>query len=147
MGVRLLEGGIAVGFGAGDALVASKVAGTGPGGIPWTVYYEAAGVATMLFGAKVGVSAEVRDTVGIAALSLAGARVTRAAVAGKLMAGPKAWGGDGEGGDFYGDPGDGAGGGAPSSRSIRALPGSNRGGGWSVTGGYVPLAEAPGVAG
>jgi hypothetical protein len=144
MGVRLLEKSVALGFGAGEALVAGKVAGSGPGGIPWPVYYEAAGVAAMLFGDKIGIQAEVRDTVGIAALSLAGARVTKAALAGKLMSGPKAWGGDGEGGDlFAADPGAAAGGGA---RSIRQLQ-NGRGGGWSVTGTYVPLAEAPGVAG
>jgi hypothetical protein len=150
MGVRLLEGGVALGFGAGDALIASKVSKMGPGGIPFPVYYEAAGVAAMLFGNKIGISPEVRDVVGIAALSLAGARVTRAALAGKLMSGPKAWGGDAHGGDFFSaDPGTGGGGPAaafPTSRTIRALPGG-RGGGWSVSGGYVPIAEAPGVAG
>lgn len=155
MGVRLLEGGVALGFGAGDALIASKVAGMGPAGIPWPVYYEAAGVAAGLFGRKVGIPAEVGDVAMIAALSLGGARLTRAALAGKLMSGPRAWGGDAHGGDYTGGYLDGSGGLATGGvaayatpRSIRALPGiAGRGGGWSVSGGYVPLAEAPGVAG
>lgn len=149
MGVRMLEGSVALGFGAADALIASKVVGTGPGGIPWPVLFEGAGVAVGFFGSKVGVPVEVRDTTLIAALALAGTRLTRSALAGKLMSGPKAWGGDAHGGDYfaggdYSDPS--VGGGRATTRSIRALPGS-RGGGWSVSGGFVPLAEAPGVAG
>lgn len=152
MGVRMLEGGVALGFGAGDALIAAKVAGMGPGGIPWPVYYEAAGIAAGLFGSKLGIPAEVGDVAMIAALSLGGARLTRSALAGKLMVGPKAWGGDAHGGDYSGgylDGGVATGGVAfATPRSIRALPGiAGRGGGWSVSGGYVPLAEAPGVAG
>jgi len=37
----MIEKAVALGFGAGDAVVASKVPGMGPGGIPWPVYYEA----------------------------------------------------------------------------------------------------------
>jgi hypothetical protein len=145
----MLEGGVALGFGAGDALIAGKVAGMGPGGIPWPVLYEGAGVAVGFFGSKVGVPVEVRDTLLISSLSLAGARVTRAALAGKLMSGPKAWGGEGDvGGDYsFADSSSGGGRALPAARSIRALPGSRVGGGWSVSGGFVPLAEAPGVAG
>jgi hypothetical protein len=147
VGVRLLEGGVALGFGAGDALVASKVTGMGPGGIPWTVYYEAVGIAAGLFGDKVGLSSEIRDPLLFSALSLAGVRATRAALAGKLMSGPKAWGGHGEGGDVFGtwagDPGSG---GmaypAIAGPRVRAMPG--RGGGFSV---WPVTQEAPGVAG
>jgi hypothetical protein len=89
----------------------------------------------------------VRDTLLLSALGLAGARVTRAAIAGKLMVGPKAWGGDAHGGDFMagdiaaGGDYDASMGGAGRSR-VRALPG--RGGGFSL---YPVSQEAPGVAG
>jgi hypothetical protein len=96
--IRFMHGGIALAVGAGDALVTSKVTGTGPGGIPWAVYFESAAVAAGIFGGKIGIDADVRDPLLLSGLALAGARLTRVAAVGKLMSGPKAWGG--EGGDF-----------------------------------------------
>lgn len=156
MAVRLLHGGVALGFGAADAFVSSKVAQMGPGGIPFSVYLEAAGVVAGIWGDKVGVSADVRDPLLLSALGLAGARLTRAAMANKLMAGPKAWGGDpfygtSTGGDFNSVGGmyDGSGGAAQTpaiaARSVRLLPGRAAvGGGYSL---YPASQEAPGVAG
>lgn len=140
---------MAAGFGAGDALVTSKVAGAGPGGIPWSVYYEGAGIAAMLFGGRVGIPAEVRDSVGLSAIALAGARLTRAALSGKLMSGPQAWGGDQlVGGDYSLADGSGGGAALPGAHvaRIRALS-AGRGGGWNTTGDLVPFKEAPGVMG
>lgn len=158
MGIRLLdtEHLVAVGFGAGDALVTAKVKGMGPGGIPWPVLYEGVGVVAGLFGSKVGIPPAVRDSVLISSLALAGSRLSRVAMAGKLMTGPKAWGGDSAGGDFnFGDPSQATGGAALPAGSfpaafagrpgLRALTG--RGGGWSISGAQVPFAEAPGVLG
>ena len=145
----MIEKAVALGFGAGDAVVASKVPGMGPGGIPWPVYYEAAGLAIGFFGNKVGVSEATRDTVLIAALAQLGARGARVAMAGKLMLGPRAWGGA-EGGYASGDmtsPGDAGTGGAPamSAGRPRLLAGARaQGGGFSV---WPVSQEAPGVAG
>ena len=130
-------------------MVAAKVARMGPGGIPFPVYYEAAGLALGFFGDKVGVGAEIRDTVLVSSLALLGSRVARAGLAGKLMAGPKAWGGEGDGyaniGAGGGEGGDYDLGGVPGGgRSrVRMLPGA-RGGGFSV---WPVSQEAPGVAG
>lgn len=144
-----MEKGVAFAFGAGDAVIAAKAPGMGPGGIPWPVYYEAAGLAVGFFGGKVGVSETTRDTVLIAALAQLGARGARVAMAGKLMQGPKAWGGA-EGGYGSGDvlsPGDagtgGAGAGAGRPRLLTAGK-SAQGGGFSV---WPVSQEAPGVAG
>jgi hypothetical protein len=156
MAIRLLdtEHLTALGFGAGDALVTAKVTGTGPGGIPWPVYYEAAGVAVMFFGDKVGLPAGVRDSAGISALALLGARVTRAAVKGQLMSGPRAWGGDqGDvGGDFLSGGngyGDNSGGGRalPPAAKVRLMQGQRVGGGFSISGLPVAFSEPAGVAG
>lgn len=138
----MVESGIAVGFGAADALITAKVTGAGPGRIPWPVYFEAAGVAAGFFGDKVGIPTEVRDVVGISALALAGSRLARVAMAGNLAKGPSAWGGD------YTLPaatstGGGGGGALPSSRrNIRQLPGMGGVSTWDLT-----ASEAPGVAG
>lgn len=137
----MVESGLAVGFGAADALITAKVRGAGPGRIPWPVYFEAAGVAAAFFGDKVGITGEVRDVVGISALALAGSRLARVAMAGNLAKGPSAWGGD------YNLPaatGGGGGGQAlPSSRrNIRQLPGMGGVSTWDLT-----ASEAPGVAG
>lgn len=147
--MRLLHGGVAIGIGAADALVTSKVAQRGPGGISFAVYLEAAAIAVGLWGSKVGVDAEVRDAALLSGLTLAGARITNAAAKGQLMAGPKAWGGD----PYYGtstggDGGDLAAGGAPARMapaSVRVLPGkAATGGGYSL---FPASQEAPGVAG
>jgi len=90
--IRLVEGAVAVGFGAADAMVQSKT-GTGPGGVPWVVIFEGAGAAAGLFGDKIGVPSEMRDPLAFASLSLIGARLAHAAQAGTLAQGPKAWGG------------------------------------------------------
>lgn len=91
--IRIVEGAVAVAAGAVDALVQSKVAGSGPGGIPWIVYAEAGMVGAGLFGDKIGLPSEVRDPLAFAGLTLAGARLTHAAAGGALLQGPKAWGG------------------------------------------------------
>jgi hypothetical protein len=145
MGIRIAEGGIAVGFGAADALVTAKITTKGPGNIPWPVYLEGAGIAAGFFGEKVGLPVEVRDTVMVSALALAGARLTRVAMAGNLAKGPSAWGGD------YNLPaaaasGAGGGGNTPllggGRRNIRALPGVGGVSTWDA-GAF----EQPGVAG
>jgi hypothetical protein len=150
--VRMTEAAVAVGFGAADALVAAKVKGLGPGKIPWPVYLEGAGIAAGLFGDKVGIGTEIRDSVLFASLTLAGSRVTRVAMAGALLKGPAAWGGAGgdptyslsagQGGDQLSD---GAGGG---TRSVRLLAGrrapSGGVGGASI---YPAMSEMAGVAG
>lgn len=150
--MRLLHGGVAIGIGAADALVTSKVSQRGPGGISFAVYLEAAAIAVGLWGSKVGVDAEVRDSALLSGLTLAGARLTNAAAKGQLMAGPKAWGGD----PFYGtstggDAGDLAAGGmagarfAPAPPAVRVLPGKvAAGGGYAL---YPATQESPGVAG
>jgi hypothetical protein len=151
--IRLLHGGVAVGVGAADALLTSKVSRRGPGGISFAVYLEALSVAAGLWGGRVGVDADVRDSLLLAGLTLGGARLTNAAAKGQLMAGPKAWGGDpfygtSTGGD-YGQGGmfDNAGGAPslPAPRAVRVLPGRAAvGGGYSI---YPATQEAPGVAG
>jgi len=140
MAVRLVESAIAAGFGAGDALIQAKVKTKGPGNIPWGVIYEASGIAVGFFGDKVGLGADVRDSVLLASMALAGARLTRVSLAGNLAKGPSAWGGD-----FMSDPGGAAGGGAavPAHPSVRLLAGH---GGDSLPGTY-PVMESPGVAG
>lgn len=139
---RLLEGGVALAFGAADAAVTAKVSGTGPGKVPWPVYLEGAGIAAGFFGGSIGIPAEARDSLLLSALALAGARVTRLAMAGKLAQGPAAWGGDG---DTYpalvASGGDGMGGGFSGASRARLL---GRGGGFSL---YPVTQEAPGVAG
>lgn len=136
-----MEGGVAVGFGAIDAIITSKVKSAGPGGIPWPVIYEVGGLAVGMFGGKVDVPSEVRDTVLVSSLALLGSRGARLAMSGKLLAGPKAWGGI--------NTADAVGGHAPSAataaRQLRALPGGRGGigpGGW-----YAPQREAAGVVG
>jgi hypothetical protein len=152
MAIRMLdtEHLTAVAFGAGDALVTGKVTGSGPGGIPWPVLYEGAGVVAGFFGEKVGIPAQVRDSVLISSLALAGARLTRAALAGKLMSGPKAWGGDHAYGGDYSSLSDGSGGGGqavlPGPARLRVMN-QARGGGFSLTGSAVPFLEPAGVAG
>jgi hypothetical protein len=88
--IRLTEGAVAVGLGAADAFIEDH--GNGPGGIPWVVYLEAVALAAGLFGEKVGLGTEIRDPLAFAGLTLAGSRLTDAAQAGKLAAGPRAWG-------------------------------------------------------
>lgn len=155
MGVRMTEAAVAVGFGAADAFVTAKVSGAAPGGIPWPVVLEGVGLLGGLFGDKVGLGADVHQPLFFAAASLAGARLTRAAVSGKLMSGPKAWGGVGVVGNadpMYTlsagaadmPPGS-LGGGAGSVRLLagRAIGGRARGGA-SV---YPAMSETAGVAG
>lgn len=143
----MVEGGVAVGFGAADALIAAKVTGTGPGRVPWPVYFEAAGIAAGFFGDKVGIPTEVRNTAMVSALALAGARLTRVALAGRLAQGPSAWGGDFIAG-ASGDPSLASGGGGSTPllgggrRNIRALPGMGGVSTWDSS-----AFEAPGVAG
>ena len=151
MAIRLLdtEHLVAVGFGAGDALVTSKAVGTGPGGVPWPVLYEGAGVLAGFFGEKVGVRGAARDALLISSLTLVGARLTRNALAGRLMAGPKAWGGDYDASSSVST------GGGPAP--LAQLPGpaklrmlnqaGARGGGFSIAGASVPFFEPAGVAG
>lgn len=149
MGVRMTEGVIAALAGAGDALVTSKVSIHLPGGVPPAVAYEGLLIVGGLFGDKVGISREHADAALIAGLTLGGARVTRVALAGKLMSGPAAWGGAG------GDPtyalsagssgGDQLAAGGAGARSVRLLAGRRAGvGGASI---YPAMSEAPGVAG
>jgi hypothetical protein len=90
--LRLVEGAVAVGFGAADAFVQAK-SGNGPGGVPWVVYFEGLGAAAGLFGDKIGLSREIADPLEFAGMKLAGARLSHAASSGALMQGPKAWGG------------------------------------------------------
>jgi hypothetical protein len=147
---RLLESGVAAGFGVADAFVQSK-GGTLPGiGGRWPqgLYLELAGVAVGMFGGKVGVPADVRDPLFCVSVGFAAARATRYAMAGKLTQ-PATWAGmGGEGGD--GDAGAGSvislgtgGAGRPGQRLI------GRGGGFGAgTGLYAgPLQEAAGTAG
>lgn len=148
MSIKLVEGAVAAGFGAADALVAAKVKGTGPGGIPWAVLLEGAGIAIGLVGEKVGIQSEVRDPILFASLTLAGARLSRAASSGNLMSGPKAWGGVAA--DTY-RPAMGAGGGGGaafrdgSTANLRLLPGRTAGMGPFTT--SPTLFEAAGVTG
>lgn len=143
--IRLVEGGIGVGFGAVDALVATKVTTKGPGGISWPVYLEGAGVLAGLFGNKIGLNTEHADALAISALTLAGARLARAAATGALMQGPRAWGGDGDASAMFD-----SGASAPAlpgsaAASIRLLPG--RTAQQSAFSMSPVLFEAPGVTG
>jgi hypothetical protein len=145
--VRLLEGGLAIAVGAGDAFVASKTTGTGPGKIPWSLYYEGGGVAVGLFGGMAKVPVEMRDAILLSSLTLIGVRAAKYGMAGKLFQ-PQGWaaiggeGGAGFGGDG-GMGGDGVGG-AAGRPGVRVLPTAARGGGFSI----LPITqEAPGIAG
>lgn len=135
-----MEGGIALAVGAGDALVAAKVGGTAPGGIPWPVAYELGGVLVGIIGGKVGVPTEARDTVLLSSLALLGARGARVAMAGKLLSGPAAWGGvntaDAVGGGSHTMTA-----GAKRPQLVAAARGGGPGG-W-----YAPTSEAAGVVG
>jgi hypothetical protein len=140
-----MEAGLAVGFGAADAAITKKVTGTGPGKIPWSVYFEAAGIALGFFGGTLGLGADVRDPVLISSLALAGQRATRYAMAG-VLTNPAGWagaGGDGgDGGPYF--PAGGA-----SVPSFRAS-GAGRSAGRLGRGGYpvqIVAKEAGGVAG
>lgn len=152
MGVRMTEAAVAIGFGAVDAFVTAKVTATAPGGIPLPVVVEGAGVLGGLFGDKIGLGADIHQPLFFASAALLGARLTRAAVSGKLMSGPKAWGGVGGDPTYALSAGMGgdqlALGGAGGSRSVRLLAGRRAGasavGGASV---YPAVSEAPGVAG
>lgn len=88
--IRLTEGAVALAAGAADSFIEDK--GVGPGGVPWSVYFEAVALAGGLFGEKVGLSTEIRDPLAFAALALVGSRLTDAAQKGVLAQGPKAWG-------------------------------------------------------
>jgi hypothetical protein len=88
--IRLTEGAVALAVGAADAFIEDK--GNGPGGIPWVVLLDGVALLGGLFGEKVGLGPEIRDPMAFAALAVAGARLTDAAQAGKLAAGPKSWG-------------------------------------------------------
>ena len=115
-----MEAGLAVGIGAADAAIAKKVTGTGPGKVPWAVYFEAAGIAAGVFGGTLGLGSDIRDPILISSLALAGQRATRYAMAGVLM-NPAGWagaGGDGDSGAYF--P---AGGYAPP---VPALTGAHR---------------------
>lgn len=89
--IRLVEGAVAAGVGAADAFISDK-AGAGPGGIPWNVLYEGGVLAVGLFGDKLGISAEIRDPMAFAGITIAARRLVKAADAGTLAQGPKAWG-------------------------------------------------------
>jgi hypothetical protein len=131
----------AAGIGAIEAAVGAR---PGPAGISAAVYTEAAGLALGFFGGAVGLPAELRDGIMFGSLALAAKRVTGAAMTGKLMQGPKAWGGDGDsypaiagGGDYMGGGG--------NARIFGAGPRLlGRGGGFSL---YPVSQEAAGVAG
>ena len=146
--IRLTHGAVAFGFGAADALVTSRLTKLGPGGIPFSVYLEAAGVVAGVWGDKVGLNADVRDPLLLSALGLAGARLTRATLSNKLMAGPRAWGGDylSAGGD--GDYSMLAAGGSPALVAapgrVRLLPGRAVGGSIGI---YPAQQEMAGIAG
>lgn len=151
--IRLLHGGVAVGLGAADAFITKKVAQRGPGGISWSVYLEGAAIAAGLAHRQLKLDADFADPLLLAGLTLAGARLTNAAAAGQLMAGPKAWGGDpfygtSTGGDMQvGGMFDNTGGAPslPAPRAVRVLPGRAAvGGGYSL---YPASQESPGVAG
>ena len=138
MSLRLVEGGIAAGFGALDQAVAQK-AGSGPLGQKWSLYLELAGLAAGAFGSKVGIGGEVRAPLTYSSLALLGARGARYALAGNLFK-PGAWAGMG-----------GEGGGEGGDSSILPL---NSGGGRAFDkrgqGGYpisAQIMEAPGIAG
>ena len=155
--VEIIEQLTAAGFGAADAAIAAKVTQKLPGNLSMAFGWELAGVATMLFGRRVGIGREISDPVGLVALGLLGARASRLAMAGKLTQ-PSQWGvgGDGAGGDsFGGDTDFAAGGGAPvqvvpSSRlygGARNAPGIRqigRGGSFAL---LPATTEARGVAG
>jgi hypothetical protein len=154
MSIKLLslESGIAVGFGAVDAVVDTKGTtnwGAGALNQRWSLVLEVGGLLAAMFGSKVGLhSSEVTTPIGVASLTLLGRRAARYATAaggvGNLFK-PGQWAGmGGEGGDFVGggNGGDssilqlGAGGG-----KFDRIPGR---GGYPL---YPPTAEAPGIAG
>jgi len=92
--IRISGGAVAIGLGAVDAYVATKVTARGPAGVPWQVILEGGAAGAALFHRQLGIDADIADPLGISALTLIGARTMRIALAGKLMAGPAAWGGD-----------------------------------------------------
>jgi hypothetical protein len=141
---RMLDAGVAVGFGVIDQMVTTKAVKKGPGNIPWGAYLEGGAVALGFFGQHVGVPADARDPLLLLGLGFAAARGTRAAMAGNLGK-LSAWGGDsGTGGD-----GDGsvmqqvASGGRGPAKQL------GRGGGFGANTGIYqgPLQEAAGTAG
>lgn len=150
--IRLIHGGVALGFGAADALISAKVGQSGPLGVPVPVYLEGAAIAAGLWGDKVGLSADVRDPLLLSALGLAGARLTRVAIRGQLTQGPRAWGGDLDvSADAAGRGGEGGGGRSaaiaqlPARSGVRMLPGRAAvGGAFSL---YPGAQESAGVAG
>jgi hypothetical protein len=145
MSVRLVEGGIAAGFGALDQFVTSKAGTTNFGGSffnqKWSLYLELAGVAAGLWGRKVGLSEEVRTPVGISALALLGQRGARYAMGGNLFK-PGAWAGMGGDVGGNGDISPMGGGRAESAPLLKV-----RGGGMGGYPTYPPTSEAPGIAG
>src|SRR5438105_2677887 len=104
MSVRLVEGGIAAGFGALDQFVTSKAGSTGSlpgvGAQKWSLVLELAGVAAGVWGRKVGLSTEVRAPLMYSSLALLGQRGARYAMAGSLFK-PGAW--NAMGGDMGGN--------------------------------------------
>lgn len=148
--IRLIHGGVALGFGAADALISAKVATSGPFGVPVPVLLEGAAVAAGLWGDKVGLPADVRDPLLLSALGLAGARLTKVALRGQLASGPRAWGGDLDlAADAGGRGGDAGRSGAiaqlPARSGVRMLPGRVAvGGAFSL---YPGAQESAGVAG
>lgn len=141
--IRLGHGAVAVGFGAIDAVVSAKVA-QAPLGVPAPVWLEGLGVAAGWFGGKVGIDADIRDPLLVSSLALAGSRLTRVAMAGKLAQGPRAWGGDMDAAAAA-LPAAGGRGSLPAGRpAVRALGPGAVGGSLSL---YPPLQERSGVAG
>lgn len=84
---------VAVGVGAADALAAAKIP-QAPLGVPAPVWLEALAVGLGFWGERVGIRGQSKDALLVSGLALAGARLTRVAMTGKLAAGPRAWGGD-----------------------------------------------------
>jgi hypothetical protein len=146
-----LESGVAVGFGAVDALADTKGTtnwGTGALNQKWSLVLEVGGLLVAMFGSKVGIhSTDITTPVGVSSLALLGRRAARYSMAaggvGNLFR-PGAWAGmGGEGGDFVG-------GGNGDSSVIQLAAGGGKydrvpGRGGFPT--YPPTAEAPGIAG
>jgi hypothetical protein len=154
MAIRLVEPGIALGFGALDGVITSKAGTTGWGGASgmfnqkWSLVLELAGVAAGAWGRKVGLSTEVREPLLYTSLGLLGVRGARYAMAGNLTK-PGSWAGMGGddsnvGGDAFGNLLTVQGGGAPAGPVGPALKIRGGVGGYPV---YPPTAEAPGIAG
>jgi len=111
--------------------------------VPWPVILEGAGVGVGFFHRQLKLDADLADPLFLSALTLAGARLTRNALSGKLLQGPRAWGGAEGGVPAFGGV---AGGGAlPARPAIRALPSRVAvGGGFNL---YPATQETAGVAG